>query len=97
MKKSYERFTQEELILRDHLAIDRTIMANERTFLSYIRTTLALIVVGATVIQLRQEWYMEVVGGAFILCGIVLLGIGIKRTSHIAKDISHAKKVTPDH
>ena len=35
-----------QLILRDHLAADRTVLANERTFLAYIRTTLTLFVAG---------------------------------------------------
>ena len=37
-----EQFTAEELILRDHLALDRTRLANERTLLAYLRTALML-------------------------------------------------------
>ena len=47
----YERFTSSELILRDELAIDRTVLANERTLLSYIRTGLAFAVTGAGAIH----------------------------------------------
>ena len=34
----YEGFAKSDLILRDQLAIDRTLLANERTVLAYIRT-----------------------------------------------------------
>ena len=42
----YERFRDEELILRDELAVDRTILANERTLLAYLRTALTFLTVG---------------------------------------------------
>jgi len=38
----YEGVKPDQLILRDHLALDRTELANERTLLAYIRTSLAL-------------------------------------------------------
>jgi putative membrane protein len=44
--------TKEEIILRDHLAIDRTKLANQRTLLSYIRTTLMLAGTGITVVKI---------------------------------------------
>ena len=52
MKKNpYEQFADSELILRDHLAIDRTVLANERTFLAYCRPALPLILTGAGCIK----------------------------------------------
>ena len=51
---TYQRFTEgnkEEMILRDYLAVDRTIMANESAFLSYIRTALTIVVAGASVLH----------------------------------------------
>ena len=35
----YTQFKKEELILRDYLAADRTALANERTLMAYIRTS----------------------------------------------------------
>ncbi|MFO7655175.1 MAG: DUF202 domain-containing protein, partial [Candidatus Krumholzibacteriia bacterium] len=35
-----ENFTENELIVRDYLARQRTHLANDRTLLSYIRTAL---------------------------------------------------------
>ncbi|OGJ55938.1 hypothetical protein A3D88_00885 [Candidatus Peribacteria bacterium RIFCSPHIGHO2_02_FULL_52_16] len=67
----YSRFTSEQLILRDELAIDRTILANERTVLAYLRTALTLVIVGVTLIKL-------VPNDAFAVgIGYVCLPIGI--------------------
>lgn len=39
MKDSpYSKFDTDDLILRDQLAIDRTLLANERTLLAYLRS-----------------------------------------------------------
>ncbi|MGL4911655.1 MAG: DUF202 domain-containing protein [Romboutsia sp.] len=49
-KTVYETYSQysENMILRDHLAVDRTLLANERTYLSYLRTVVSFIVAGLT-------------------------------------------------
>lgn len=47
-----EPSNSEALILRDHLALDRTRLANERTLLAYIRTAFMLLVAGATALKL---------------------------------------------
>ncbi len=36
--KRVYKFNKDEMILRDFLAVDRTLLANERTLLAYIRT-----------------------------------------------------------
>jgi len=42
-----DEFTNEEkIILRDHLAMERTKLANERTLLSYLRSALYLFLGG---------------------------------------------------
>ncbi len=40
-----------QLILREHLAIDRPTLANERTLLAHIRTAIALLAAGVPFIQ----------------------------------------------
>ena len=42
-----------ELILRDHLALERTKLANERTLFAYIRMALYLLTVGIGIFQLK--------------------------------------------
>lgn len=47
----YHKFNPREFILRDWLALDRTVLANERTFLAYTRTSLTLVLAGLTGIK----------------------------------------------
>ena len=44
----------DEVILRDYLAIERTRFANERTLLSYIRSSLYLLLGGIAFLQLKD-------------------------------------------
>ncbi|NNE32453.1 MAG: DUF202 domain-containing protein [Winogradskyella sp.] len=44
----------QEVILRDYLAIERTRLANERTLLSYIRSSLYLLLGGIAFFQLKE-------------------------------------------
>jgi len=78
-KNPYEKFLKKELILRDHLAIDRTILSNERTVLSYARTSLALIAAGAAVIHFFVEEWIKGVGIFLIMIGGTLAIIGYMR------------------
>src|SRR4030095_4329956 len=45
MENPYVRFRGHTLSLNDYLAIDRTVLANERTLLSYTRTALTMLVI----------------------------------------------------
>jgi uncharacterized membrane protein YidH (DUF202 family) len=67
---------------------ERTIMADERTFLAYVRTALNVFIFGFVVHRL----YLENIFGSVILyvsivCGIVLLLVGSYRFTHYAKDV----------
>ena len=64
----YEK-DHEQMILRDYLAVDRTMMANETSFMSYIRTSLTMIAAGATLIKFFTEPTMQALGWAFIVIG----------------------------
>lgn len=65
---AYEK-DHEQMILRDYLAVDRTIMSNEVAFMSYIRTSLTLIAAGATLLKFFNDDYVSVLGWAFIVVG----------------------------
>lgn len=52
---SYNKHPTDKLILRDHLALDRTLLANERTLLAYMRTAIMLFISGITLIKLFEE------------------------------------------
>jgi putative membrane protein len=64
----YEK-DHEQMILRDYLAVDRTMMANETSFMSYIRTSLTMIAAGATLIKFFNEPTMQALGWGFIVIG----------------------------
>ncbi len=64
----YEK-EHEQMILRDYLAVDRTIMTNETSFLSYVRTALTLIAAGATMIKFFSEPSAQAIGWGFIAIG----------------------------
>lgn len=65
---------REELILRDHLSVVRTRLANERTLLSYIRSTLYLFIGGLALLQVGDMWRIHWVGRtALVLSALFLL------------------------
>jgi putative membrane protein len=75
-----ESLTPEELILRDHLAIDRTRLANERTLLAYLRTALMLLVAGATAVKFVAKTPSVVATGwVFMAAGVFVGALGTWR------------------
>lgn len=86
-KNPYERFADTEFVLRDQLAIDRTILANERTFLAYCRTSLALILTGAGCIKFFHSHFIVVVGWGLIALGLIVAVAGAWRSSVMAHAI----------
>ena len=93
----YARFANVDMILRDQLALDRTVLANERTLLSYLRTLLALVLAGATVIRLLEDAPSLAFGWGLIVLGGVAGGIGIRRYVRMARSISSGLSDPPDH
>lgn len=87
----YEQFANAELILRDQLAIDRTILANERTFLAYIRTALSLILTGVGFIKFFESFSSHIAGWILIGLGIIVSFMGTWRTIRIAHSIKTAQ------
>ena len=65
--------------LNDILAMERTTMANERTFLAYIRTAMTLLVPGVTGVQLADTLLLRVVSSLFVPLGVVVFIIGVLR------------------
>jgi putative membrane protein len=76
MRNPYSQFRGQRLTLNDYLAIDRTVLSNERTMLAYARTALALVVVGGTCIKLFDTTFMRIVGVVFALGGTFVAGRG---------------------
>lgn len=88
----YERFRQNELILRDELAIDRTILANERTILAYLRAALTLVIAGVTFLHFFDKGMLLYVGIICIPLGIATGIFGIRQHRKMDKRIRTARE-----
>lgn len=88
----YSRFDVETLILRDELAIDRTLLANERTLLSYLRSGIALLIAGVSFIHFAREIWFTVVGAICVPSGFITVLIGIARYNKMDKAISVVRR-----
>jgi putative membrane protein len=85
----YQQVDREELIVRDLLAADRTVLANERTLLSYIRTAVALAAAGGGIIGLLDEGLLsDAFGGILIALGVFTLVWGFHRFRQIRKRLA---------
>ena len=90
--RPYQRFHRTQLILRDELAVDRTILANERTLLSYVRLSITLIIAGISIVHFAMEKWFETVG---FLCVPIGIGAGIYgwiRYRKMAEEIMELRK-----
>ncbi|CAI2190539.1 12655_t:CDS:2 [Funneliformis geosporum] len=75
------------LVLENKASVARDHLANERTFLAWLRTSLSFIGIGVAVTQLFRlkgdtNKGGNVIGIVFIMLGIVFLGFGITRYFH---------------
>lgn len=87
---------KDEIILRDYLALERTKLANERTLLAYIRSSLYLILGGIAFLQLKDFEGTRWVGYATLGVSIIILLIGIYRYLQIKYRLSeyyHRKNI----
>lgn len=75
---NYEQF-KAGMILRDHLALDRTLLANHRTFLAYIRTFVGLFGGGAALVKLVDEPFFQFAGYVFAIASPIFLIMGTIR------------------
>ncbi len=91
----YQQFRKEDLILRDYLALDRTVVANERTFLAYIRTALAFFVSGVTFIHFFGEIVFEILGWTFAPLGVITFIIGWRRFWQVKQSLSLGRSASP--
>jgi putative membrane protein len=88
----YAKFNQEELILRDELAIDRTLLANERTLLAYLRSGVSLVIAGVSIIHFSETNWFLALGFACIPVGILTGLIGTIRFFRMNAAISRVRQ-----
>ncbi|MBK7958952.1 MAG: DUF202 domain-containing protein [Bacteroidetes bacterium] len=66
-----------DLILREKLALQRTILANQSTFLAFLRTAMYFLVAGISINHLTSIKHGNLIELIFIAVSFVLLAIGI--------------------
>ena len=77
---AYDKIIQDECILRDYLATERTHLANERTLLAYLRSALIMLVASPTILKLFQGDRMMKIAAYTLAPLAILVGIfGIYR------------------
>lgn len=64
------------MILRDFLALDRTILANKRTLFAYVRTSIGLLASGIGIVKLVADGFLNLLGYFFIAAALPVLIIG---------------------
>lgn len=74
---------------RDTLALERTRMANERTFLAYIRTGLSLLAAAAVLFQFfsKINSYVATVW-VLVVLGVLVLVIGLLRFYKVKAELN---------
>jgi putative membrane protein len=77
----YLEFKRDDMILRDWLALDRTVLANKRTFLAYGRTAIAMSVLGIAFVKLIGHPFFEIAGFFLMLSGVVVFYVGLREYS----------------
>ena len=73
-----QKSINKDLILRERLALQRTLLANQSTFLSFLRTSMYFLIAGLSlqnVLKIENSNIIEIV--LFSVSGIIfLIGIG---------------------
>lgn len=75
-EKQLEQFNK-DLVLREKLALQRTIMANQTTFLAFLRTSLYFVVAGLTIHQVLEVKGGHFFEGLFLSIAALLFLLGI--------------------
>ncbi|MEZ4793309.1 MAG: DUF202 domain-containing protein [Gelidibacter sp.] len=84
----------QEVILRDYLAIERTRLANERTLLSYIKSSLYLLLGGITFLQLKNFPDLKYLGISALVFSAIFFIIGIYRFTLLKKSLKRLYYMT---
>lgn len=77
----------DENLIREHLALERTKLANERTLLSYIRSSLYLFIGGLAILQVKEYSHVQWLGYLSLFICIVFISIGIYRYIHLNRKL----------
>jgi putative membrane protein len=87
---------RDRLILRDHLALERTRLANERTFMAYVRSALYLVIGGLALIQLEGHGELKWVGVTALVLSVIFAAIGMVRFYTLRRQLDSYYKPLED-
>ena len=83
-----------DLILREKLAIERTVMANDRTLLSFVRTALYFAIAGISINEVLQLQYGLALEILFWVIAIFIIAAGfIKYVQQKKRIVQHRKNI----
>lgn len=97
MDKQTENNINKDLILRERLAIERTIMANDTTLLAFIRTSLYFSIAGMSVNRLLNVGYGLLIEIVFWTIAFFILLVGIIKYSKQKKSLKASEKHIGDY
>lgn len=84
---------EEKIILRDHLAIIRTRLANERTLFAYIRTFIYLFMGGMAITKISELYQIVWLGEASLILSGIILVFGFVRFYILRRQLNNYYKV----
>lgn len=77
---------------RNDLAEDRTILANERTFAGWMRTSLACVAIGvgfnALFQRMEPPWVPRAIATGFLFLGVVVVVLAERRAAAVTRRLS---------
>ena len=81
-------FQKESLLFRDLLAVERTRMANERTLMTYIRTSLMIFASGVSLIEIYKDiLFLQILGAVLLPIAVVMIVVSAIRYMNMKKNI----------
>lgn len=86
-----------DLILREKLALQRTILANQSTFLSFLRTSMYFLIAGISVNNLLDIKYGNLLEIIFFIVAGFVLTLGIVNYKTQQRKILESKKHIGDY
>jgi len=81
-----------DLILREKLAVQRSFLANQSTFLAFLRTSMYFLVAGITINNVTTIKYGTIIEILFVTISVVLLFVGTFNYYNFKKKISESQK-----
>ncbi|MFD2513835.1 YidH family protein [Pontibacter locisalis] len=72
LKKKLKVQEKKNAEIRDQMAMQRTIFANERTLMAYLRTSITIIAGGFAAVKFSDDLYLELIGATLLPIGAIL-------------------------